>query len=135
MAATSQSNAPKVAALDMALSQLEGGYGTPAGQRVEPQERNPFLRYDERVLDVLLGGKEVKTDGKEATSKEGKKKHIQVQRLQGLSRAETRGLVEYWARSGMVRERVDERFLGEKWALSGGGVVGELERAVVRMRV
>ncbi|KAL8694176.1 MAG: hypothetical protein Q9218_001119 [Villophora microphyllina] len=119
MAATSQSNAPKVPALDVALSQLEGDHTTPAGQVVAKQERNPFVRYDERVFAALPSGSP----------------KIQVKRLEGLSKEEARGLVEYWARSGMVRERVNETFLGEKWTLSGGGVVGELERAVIRMRV
>ncbi|KAL8758233.1 MAG: hypothetical protein Q9199_001643 [Rusavskia elegans] len=118
MAATSQSNAPKVPSLDLALSELEGSIVTRAGQSVAKKEKNPFVRYDERVLNTL------KTGG-----------GVQVQRLQGLSKEEARGLMEYWAKSGMVRERVSEGFVGEKWAISGGGVVGELERAVVRMRV
>lgn len=60
---------------------------------------------------------------------------VEVKRVGGLSKDEARGLLEYWARSGVVRQRVDEGFVGEKWCLSGGGCVGELERAVVRMRV
>ncbi|KAL8705744.1 MAG: hypothetical protein Q9201_001178 [Fulgogasparrea decipioides] len=119
MAATSQSNAPKVPALDVALSQLEGPIESPAGQAVPSKERIPFVKYDEGVFKTLIGGE----------------KAIEIRRLEGLSKEETRGLLEYWARSGMLRERVTEGFLGEKWALSGGGVVGELERAVVRMRV
>ncbi|KAL8895161.1 MAG: hypothetical protein Q9192_003804 [Flavoplaca navasiana] len=118
MAATSQSNAPKVPSLDLALSDLEGPITTRAGQVIPKKERNPFVRYDERVLNILQ-----------------KEKGVQVQRLQGLIKEEARGLMEYWAKSGMVRERVSEGFVGEKWAISGGGVVGELERAVVRMRV
>ncbi|KAL8851829.1 MAG: hypothetical protein Q9221_003255 [Calogaya cf. arnoldii] len=116
MAATSQSNAPKVPSLDLALSELEGPIVTRAGQTVPQKERNPFVRYDERVLNTLKSG-------------------VQVQRLQGLSKEEARGLMEYWAKSGMVREKVNEGFVCEKWTISGGGVVGELERAVVRMRV
>lgn len=118
MAATSQSNAPKVPSLDLALSKLEGSVVTRAGQTVPQKERNPFMRYDERVMDTLKPGR-----------------GIQVQRLPGLSKEEARGLMEYWAKSGMVRERVSEGLVAEKWAVSGGGVVGELERAVIRMRV
>ncbi|KAL8667972.1 MAG: hypothetical protein Q9168_007161, partial [Polycauliona sp. 1 TL-2023] len=118
MAATSQSNAPKVPALDLALSDLEGPVFTPAGQPLKQVTRNPFFDYDEKVMSTLR-----------------KESGIQVQRLQGLSKVEARGLMEYWAKSGMVREKVSEGFVGEKWAVSGGGVVGELERAVVRMRV
>ncbi|KAL8944511.1 MAG: hypothetical protein Q9216_000421 [Gyalolechia sp. 2 TL-2023] len=119
MAATSQSNAPRVPALDVALGELEGDYKTRAGQVVSKRERIPLMRYDERVVESF-------TD---------KKGTIDVHRLEGLSKEEVRGLLEYWARSGMVREKVSEGFVGEKWTLSGGGVVGELQRAVVGMRV
>lgn len=118
MAATSQSNAPQIPSLEVALSQLEGDRTTLAGQRVAKRERIPLMRYDERVLNALMH----------------QNGNISVQRLAGLSKEEARGLMEYWARSGMVRERVSEGFVGEKWALSGGGVIGELERAVVGMR-
>ncbi|KAL8840456.1 MAG: hypothetical protein Q9170_001332 [Blastenia crenularia] len=117
MAATSQSNAPRAPALEVALSQLEGDYTTLAGQVVPKKEIVPLMRYDERVLETFSGGKS-----------------IEVQRLEGLSKEEARGLLEYWARSGMVRERISEGFVGEKWAMSGGGLVGELERAIVGMR-
>lgn len=120
MASTSQSNAPQVPALDVALSSLEDGYVTPAGQTVPPLERNPFKRYDERVFDVFGKAKE---------------NGLEVQRVEGLTKEEARALMEYWARSGMVRHKVNDAFVGEKWALSGGGVVGELERATLRMRI
>lgn len=79
--------------------------------------KDPFRKYDGRVMGVFEKG------------------GVEVKRMGGLSRDEARGLLEYWARSGVVRQRVDEGFVGEKWCLSGGGCVGELERAVVRMRV
>ncbi|KAI4141580.1 MAG: hypothetical protein L6R39_005280 [Caloplaca ligustica] len=104
MAATSQSNAPQIPALDLALGQLEGDRTTRAGQLVAKRERTPLMRYDERVLDALIGGRSGR---------------VGVQRLEGLSKEETRGLIEYWARSGMVRERVSEGFVGEKWASDG----------------
>ena len=127
MAGTSESNAPQIPALGIALSQLEGEYQTPAGQTVAPKERNPFERMDERVLSVLLG------EGRGLVPR--KDNSIEVKRLAGLNREEARGLMEYWAKSGMVREKVDGGFISEKWAISGGGVVGELERAVVAMRI
>ncbi|KAL9578727.1 MAG: hypothetical protein Q9212_005539 [Teloschistes hypoglaucus] len=120
VAATSQSNAPKVPALDVALGELEGDRTEPiGGQTVAKLERTPFVRYDERVFSALLN--------------DGMRK-IRIKRLEGLSKDEARGLMEYWARSGMLRQRVNEALLGEKWTLSGGGVVGELERAVIEMR-
>lgn len=78
-----------------------------------PGRHNPYLTYDQRVLDIFLSRPGI----------------IQVQRLKGLSKTEARALMEYWAKSGVVRQTVDETLLSEKWALSGGGVVGELERA------
>ncbi len=85
----------------------------------KPALRNPFAAYDPRVLSVF----ESKPDG------------LEVQRLAGLAKEETRGLLEYWARSGVLREKVSDGLVGEKWTLSGGGVIGELERASVRMKV
>lgn len=108
LASTSHSNAPVVPTLDLALGQLEGNSAV---------QKDPFAKYDERVLGVFENG------------------GVEVKRMGGLSKDEARGLMEYWALSGVVRQRVDEGFVGEKWSLSGGGCVGELERAVVRMRV
>lgn len=108
LAATSASNNPVIPSLNLALSQLEGK---------EPVQRDPFAKYDERVLDVFNKG------------------GVEVQRIEGVTKEDARGLMEYWARSGVCRQKVDEGFVGEKWSLSGGGCVGELERAVVRMRI
>ena len=58
-----------------------------------------------------------------------------MQRLKGLSKEEARELMAYWARSGMLRQKLSNGLVGEKWALSGGGIVGELERATVRMSI
>lgn len=81
-----------------------------------PGRRNPFIKYDQRVLDVF--------------SRPG----IEVQRIKGLTKAEAKGLMNYWAKSGLVRQTMNDTLLGEKWALSGGGVVGELERATFAMK-
>ena len=108
LASTSQSNSPVVPTLNLALGQLEGNAAV---------QKDPFATYDDRVLGVFEKG------------------GVEVKRLGGLSKDEARGLMEYWAHSGVLRQRVDEGFVGEKWSVSGGGCVGELERAVVRMRV
>ena len=49
-----------------------------------------------------------------------------IVKLEGLSKDETRALLEYAAESGLLRERVDDNFVGEKWTLAGGGIVGEV---------
>ena len=63
------------------------------------------------------------------------KEGIDVQRIKGLSKEEARGLMEYWAKSGILRQTVSEGLVGEKWTISGGGVIGELERGCLRMRI
>lgn len=60
---------------------------------------------------------------------------IQTLKLGGLSKLEARGLMEYWAKSGVLRAQVDETAVAEKWALSGGGIIGEIERGALRMRI
>ncbi|MDI1493301.1 MAG: hypothetical protein OHK93_005089 [Ramalina farinacea] len=108
LAATSASNTPAVPALDLALARLE---------KNDNAGGDPFKKYDRRVLDLFEGG------------------NVGVQRLGGVDRGEVRGLMEYWARSGVMGARVDEARVGEEWVLSGGGCVGELERGCVRGRV
>ncbi len=56
-------------------------------------------------------------------------------KLKGLSKGEARGLMEYWARSGVLRSRVDEEKVAEKWALAGNGIVGEMQRTALWMRI
>ncbi|KAM0793908.1 mitochondrial ribosomal death-associated protein 3-domain-containing protein [Usnea florida] len=114
LASTSESNSPVIPSLALALGQLEQQAGNKMAGSVQ---KDPFAKYDERVLGVFDKG------------------GVEVKRMGGLSKEEARGLMEYWALSGMVRQRVDDGFVGEKWTLSGGGCVGELERAVVRMRI
>ena len=128
LAATSQSNAPNVPTLNIALTELEesqSGVSPPrAGpssisQPYGPPLRNPFTRHDERVLSVF----------------ESKPQGLDVQRLAGITKEEARGLLEYYAQSGILRQRVSDGLVAEKWSVSGGGVVGELERASIRMEI
>lgn len=136
LAATSGSNTPPNPTLDLALARLEASSSSsssssssasssPASENLydrSPTTANPFFPYDQRVLDIFNN------------SPKGSSK-LDVHRLSGLSKAEARGLMQYWARSGILRQIVDAGLVGEKWSLSGGGIVGELERGCVRMRV
>lgn len=124
LAATSQSNAPNVPTLNVALTELEEWHGVSLGggpdtipKPYRPAVRTPLTRYDERVLSVL----KPKTEGP------------RVQRIAGMTKEEVRGLLEYYARSGILRQKVSEGLVAEKWSMSGGGVVGELERASIHM--
>lgn len=76
-------------------------------------EWNPYKWIDTRVTEAL--------------------KDVEVTKLKGLSKDNTTALLEYFAASGVLTKTVDESLVSEKWTLSGGGNIGELERATVRM--
>ncbi|KAI0483170.1 mitochondrial ribosomal death-associated protein 3-domain-containing protein [Xylariaceae sp. FL0804] len=79
------------------------------GEVVEIPPRDPFYRdYDERVFDALRG--------------------VRVLPVRGVSKPEARAILEYWAASGILRVRVDDKNVGEKWTMSGGGLLAEMER-------
>ena len=125
LAVTSDSNAPPKPSLDLALTQLEASSASQSSAQSadlynpSPAAPNPFYAYDKRVMAIF------------ETPKGG----VDVQRLHGLSKEEAKTLMEYWAKSGILRQDVDERLVAEKWSLSGGGVVGELERGCFEMRI
>lgn len=111
LAATSGSNAPAVPALDFSMQVAEA-------KRYNPNnipQWNPYKNIDRRVMDCL--------------------KDVEVIKLNGLSKEEARSIMEYYAASGMLRAKVDEGFVAEKWSLAGMGNIGELERASVRLRI
>ncbi|ESZ96267.1 hypothetical protein SBOR_3322 [Sclerotinia borealis F-4128] len=111
IAATSRSHAPISRSTDLAIMQQINRQA-----EEEITERDPFeKKYDERADKALQG--------------------VKVLWLNGLSKREARSLMEYWAQSGLLRQRVDEKIVTEKWALAGNGIVGELERGSLRMRI
>ncbi|KAF2876484.1 mitochondrial ribosomal death-associated protein 3-domain-containing protein [Massariosphaeria phaeospora] len=111
LAATSKSNAPASPALDFSVQVAEARQS-----RLENiPSWNRYKRVDERAMDVL--------------------KDVDVIKVGGLSKEEARAIIEYYAESGMLRAKVDEGFVTEKWSLAGMGNVGELERVTVRLRI
>ena len=111
LAATSRSHAPISKSLNLAIKQAEDKQ---AGREIT--SRDPFEKsYDVRADAVL--------------------KKLEVMRLKGLSKREARGLMEYWAKSGVLRSKVDEESVTEKWTLAGNGVVGEIQRTALWMRM
>jgi small subunit ribosomal protein S29 len=112
LASTSASNSPSLPTFDLLLKQLEAAErGLKVGDEDFPMPQ-PYKAVDQRVLGLLPG-----SDG------------LSVQRLKGLEKdVEARGLLEYFAKSGVMREAVNDVMVGEKWSLAGGGVIGEMAR-------
>lgn len=111
LAATSGSNAPTSPAMDHCIAYAEAKQ---SGAEELPQW-NLYKKVDMRVMEAL--------------------KDIEVLKVGGLSKEEARAIMEYYAESGMLRHRVDDYLVNEKWSLAGMGNMGELERCSVRVRV
>ncbi|KAL5345635.1 hypothetical protein ACLOAV_009389 [Pseudogymnoascus australis] len=110
VAATTTGNIPKTESMNLAFTRiLEGKEGK------ELTKASPWVEMDERVLESL--------------------KKADLMPLKGLTKPEARGLMEYWAASGVLRQAVNERTVTEKWALAGNGVAGEIAREALKMHI
>lgn len=108
IAATCRSNAARNASVELALARQ---LARQAGAEELPP-RDPYSRkYDVRVDEVL-----------EDTG-------LFVVDVKGIGKVEARALMEYWAASGLLRAKVDEHTVSEKWMTGGNGIIGEMERA------
>lgn len=116
--ATSASNNPTIYSFDIALEQLAAHQaGVSPTSPAYPQPA-AYSSADARVLDLFK-------PSENTSDKEGP---LELQTLGGLTRDEARGYLEYFARSGLLREAINEHGVSEKWSLSGGGIIGELEK-------
>lgn len=107
IAAETKGNSKKSFSTELAIAQRE------AEQRGEqPPVKDPYCRHYDPRVDAAL-------------------KNVSVLRVPGMSKLETRSLLEYWAASGLWRDAVDEKKVTDVWSLGGGGVVGEMERAAL----
>jgi small subunit ribosomal protein S29 len=114
---TSASNAPTLYSFDLAIQRLTArctGVSVTSPDFPIPE---PYGKLDERVLALF-----------------DKAEGVEIQQLKGLTKDEARGLMEYFALSGLLREKVSEDLVGEKWSLAGGGVISELEKLGRRLR-
>ncbi|KAI1946114.1 hypothetical protein LOZ57_003865 [Ophidiomyces ophidiicola] len=110
LCATSTSNNPSVLTFKAGLNHLST---TRSHNNINPNELalEIYGKSDPRVISFF----------EEA-------KGLRRLNLGGLSKYETKCLLEYLARSGIMRKQVTPELVSEKWGLSGGGVIGELER-------
>ncbi|KAL1895209.1 hypothetical protein Sste5346_005354 [Sporothrix stenoceras] len=114
LAATTYGNTPLNPTLDLAMAQRTAEQKLKAAKAGDgtditvPQPEPYFRHYDDRVSAAM--------------------KNVEVMTLKGLNRTEARALLEYWAASGLLRERIDEAAVAQSLMLSGNGVVGEMER-------
>ena len=97
-----------------------------------------FFQHDPRVLQSL-GISETDTSAPmnssaSIASTDGAQ-CAQILRLKGLAPSESHSLMQYWAQSGMMRNEINDRISAGKWAASGSGLVGELEKGCVSLRM
>ncbi|KAL4811107.1 mitochondrial ribosomal death-associated protein 3-domain-containing protein [Aspergillus unguis] len=123
--ATSASNNPSIYGFDLALQQVTARNAGVNPSSPEFPLPKAFSYPDQRVLEAF-------NLPKPTSAKEGA---LEVQEIGGLTRDEARGFLEYFARSGLLRETVSDEWASEKWTLAGGGVIGELEKVGRRLRV
>ncbi|KAL4968056.1 mitochondrial 37S ribosomal protein mS29 [Aspergillus stella-maris] len=122
---TSGSNFPAIHAFDVALKQVTARHAGVDPSSSEFPLSKPYSYPDERILEAF-------NFPKPTVANEGA---LTVQNIGGLTKDEARGFLEYFARSGLLRETVSDEWASEKWTLSGGGVIGELEKLGRRVRV
>ncbi|WEW60039.1 hypothetical protein PRK78_005523 [Emydomyces testavorans] len=116
--ATSTSNNPTVLTFEIGLKQLSARCSGVKPTSPDFPLPDPYAKLDARVSSFFDNAR-----------------GLGLQNLGGLSKTETKGLLEYYALSGIMRERITENLVAEKWGLAGGGVIGELERMGKRVRV
>ncbi|KIW36706.1 uncharacterized protein PV06_11115 [Exophiala oligosperma] len=77
----------------------------------------PFSKPDQRVLDLFAGAEGVK-----------------LVDLKGLTVPESKGYLEYFAKSGLLKAKLDDAKVAELRGFSAGGIVGELAKLGSRIR-
>ncbi|KAJ5558298.1 hypothetical protein N7535_008511 [Penicillium sp. DV-2018c] len=115
---TSASNNPNPKGFKIALDRLAARRAGISASSPEYPQLPAYSDADPRVLDLFQSSEET----------------LELQTLSNLTREETRGFMEYFARSGLLREVINDQWVSEKWSLSGGGVIGELEKLGRRVR-
>ncbi|KAE9974645.1 hypothetical protein EG328_003712 [Venturia inaequalis] len=162
LAATSLSEHIKSAALDTVIKAAEARQENEGETRVS-DHYDPYQKLDMRALKALTSDFESSgppsganavpdapatpeaidtTATSEPTPEEATSvaastvaNELGVIRLKGITKAEAKTILEYWATSGMVRRQIEEKFVADQWTVAGGGVFKELERGCLRRTV
>lgn len=119
--ATSSSNNPNPQGLQIAFDRLAAHQAGISASSPEYPQPAAYSNVDNRILDLLKPAEKAVSP-------------VELQTLGGLTREEARGFMEYFARSGLLREIINDQWVSEKWSLSGGGIIGELEKLGRRVR-
>lgn len=123
--ATSGSNSPRIYSFDVALKQLEATTLGVNPKSPEFPQADAYQNPDLRVIEAFAAPQP-------ASDKEGK---LELQPLSGLTREDTVGYMEFWAKSGLIRQVMDFQWVSQLWTKSSGGIIGELLRLGSRLRV
>jgi len=118
LGATSGSNSPAPYTFEVALRQLAArNAGKDPTSSPDFPLPEPYRKVDDTVMKLFQGP------------------GVELQDLKGLTKDEARGLLEYFAKSGILGDKVSESLVGEKWSLATGGVVGEIVKFGKRIRL
>jgi len=143
IAATSRSHAPICKSMELAIQQSQerqfGGTiverDTWGRERYDDVRAIEAFRENEELRSIELFSERDPWEKSYDARADKALAKIETLKLGGLSKAEARGLMEYWAQSGVLRAQVDERTVTEKWSLAGNGIIGEIERGALLMRI
>ncbi|KAL4934042.1 mitochondrial 37S ribosomal protein mS29 [Aspergillus undulatus] len=122
---TAGSNHPSIPAFEVAIKQVAARHAGVDPSSPEFPLPRAYSYPDPRIIESF-------NFPTPTAAKEGM---LSVQEIGGLTKDEARGFLEYFALSGLLRETVTDEWASEKWTLSGGGVIGELEKLGKRVRV
>lgn len=113
----SGSNSPKFPSFEALLKQLHA-----TKQGVDPKSpefplQDPYSKPDLRVTSLL-----------------SRAAGVELLDVNGTSKHESQGILEYFARSGLLQKPLSEKLVLDFRLLSAGGVIGELAKLGVRVK-
>lgn len=114
---TSGSNSPKFPSFETLIKQLHA-----TKQGVDPKSpdfpmQSPYSNPDARITSLL-----------------SRAQGVQLLEVNGTTKNESQGILEYFARSGLLQKQLSEKLVSDYRQLSAGGVIGELAKLGVRVR-